>query len=263
MTLIKLMLIPELAAHHPPPPSHQLWPLHSFPSLSTCQYIVVLPSCWSSLHFEPQISPVYFQPLLNHPSYLLPIPILLGTLNLFLLLLRVLAVFIILILLYKLWWFPSVLMSISEVAFFSPVQLFEMFHHQICDFLPLSQTSSTPSSIRMQFLCLFGKDLYSDVNPAVCLGPTSILVSKTKKWNKVTLLHSGSMLLQLAFLVNVPSFSPESHETIWVTVCREVSWLSPSGKALSLLGEQGCPQLWMTTRGISGRRWRARSNTAG
>lgn len=85
-----------------------------------------------------QISPVLSNLVESPTSYLLPIPILLGTLNLFLLLLRVLAVFI-LILLY-------VFQMVSQCShenlwgcflvgfFFFPVQLFEMFRHQICDF---------------------------------------------------------------------------------------------------------------------------------
>lgn len=158
-------------------------------------YIVVLPSCWSSLHFGYKFL-LYFPTFVESPtSYLLPIPILLGTLNLFLLLLRVLAVFI-LILLYKLWWFPSVLMSISEVAFFFFLYSYlKCFCHQICDFFAFKSDFFHPQFYQNAVSLSVGKDLYSDVNPAVCLGPTSILVSKTKNWNKVTLLHRGSMLL--------------------------------------------------------------------
>ena len=85
---------------------------HLCPSAS---YTVVLPNCWSSLHFGCKFL-LYSQPLLNHPLLIL-LQILLGTLNLFLLLLRVFAVFI-LILLYKLWWFPNALVIIFEFFFF-------------------------------------------------------------------------------------------------------------------------------------------------
>ena len=95
-------------------------------------YTVVLPRCWSSLHFGYKFL-LYFPTFVESPtSYLLPI--LLGTLNLFLLLLRVLAVFI-LILLYKLWWFPNVLLIIFEGFFFFFLYSYlKRFCHQICDF---------------------------------------------------------------------------------------------------------------------------------
>ena len=74
-------------------------------------------------------------------------------------LLRVFAVFI-LILLYKLWWFPNVLVIIFEVFFFLYSYL-KHFCYQICDIFGfkflLQKTSPTPSSIRMQLLCLLVK----------------------------------------------------------------------------------------------------------
>ena len=128
---------------------------HLCPSAS---YTVVLPNCWSSLHFGCKFL-LYSQPLLNHPLLIL-LQILLGTLNLFLLLLRVFAMFI-LILLYKLWWFPNALVIIFEFFFFFLYSYLKHFCYQICDFFGfkflLQKTSPTPSSIRMQLLCLLVK----------------------------------------------------------------------------------------------------------
>ena len=128
------------------------------------------------------------------------------------------------------------------VFFFFPVQLFEMFlSSDLWFFLPLSQTSSTPSAIRMQFLCLLVK-IYIQM-----LTQLSVLVPLAFWWVKQKIeTKSPCYTAAPRCYTNIPC----ECSLLLAWVCREQSLGDclqgglrelPSGKALSLLGSKAVP----------------------
>lgn len=128
--------------------------------------------------------------------------------------------------------------------FFSCTVIWNVSVIRFVIFLPLSQTSSTPSSIRMQFLCLLVKIYIQMLTQLSVLVPLAFWWVKQKIETKSPCYTSAPCCY-----TNIPC----ECSLLLAWVCREQSLGDclqgglhelPSGKALSLLGEQGCPQLW-------------------